>query len=109
MIYTRVLTLNQLPTSTYYLYLVFYNVVYVIPLLVIVLIFTHTLGSHKLAESEGRALKLMSGLMMLGLCGILLIEPEWLTNLLVAASLLIAAVVITLLFFAWEKFRFKTH
>jgi hypothetical protein len=103
MIYTRILTLNQLDTGKYYLYLAFYNLVYIIPLLIIVLIFTYTLGSRKLAESEGRALKLMSGLMMLGLGGVLLIQPEWLTNLVIAAGLLIAAISITLLLIGWEK------
>lgn len=107
MVYTRILTLNQLDTSKYYLYLAFYNLVYVIPLFIIVLIFTYTLGSRKLAESEGRALKLMSGLMMLGLGGVLLIQPEWLTNLAVAAGLLAAAVSLTLLFIGWEKIHAK--
>ncbi len=94
MVYTRILTLNQLPNSLYYLYLVFYNIVYVIPLLVIVLVFTYTLGSRKLAESEGRALKLMSGLMMLGLGGVLLIQPTLLTNMLASAAILGGAVVL---------------
>ena len=53
-----------------------YNVVYVIPLLVITLIFTYTLGARKLSESEGRLLKLLSGIMMLGLGLVLLIAPD---------------------------------
>ncbi len=103
MVYTRILTLNQLSDSTYYFYLVLYNIIYVIPLLVIVLIFTYTLGSRKLAESEGRILKLVSGLMMLGLGGILLFAPELLTNLFAAASVLIAAIGITVLIAFIEK------
>ena len=103
MLYTRILTLNELSTKSYYLYLVLYNVVYVIPLLIIVLIFTYTLGSRKLAESEGRILKLISGLMMLGLGGILLIKPDWLTNLWAAAALLGGAVGGGVLIILFEK------
>jgi hypothetical protein len=103
MVYTRILTLNQLSDSTYYFYLVLYNIIYVIPLLVIVLVFTYTLGSRKLAESEGRILKLASGLMMLGLGGILLFAPELLTNLFAAVSVLIAAIGITVLIAFIEK------
>ena len=80
MVYTRVLTLRELGTSSYYMYLVFYNLVYVIPLAIMVLVFTFTLGSRKLTEWEGRLLKLLSGSMMLMLGGVLLIKPtllEW--------------------------------
>ena len=71
LVFTRVLTLNDLSTPTYYGYLVLYNVVYVVPLLLIVAGFVLTLGRRKLQEAEGRFLKLMSGLMMLGLDNIL--------------------------------------
>ena len=54
----------------------FYNVVYVIPLLLIVSIFAWTMGAKKLSEKEGRRLKLLSGLMMLGLGIMLMIAPE---------------------------------
>lgn len=104
MIYTRILTLNQLPESVYYLYLVLYNLIYVIPLLVIVLIFTYTLGSRKLAEAEGRALKLISGLMMLGLGGILLMKPIWLNNLLVSLAVIGASIGLSLIIIWGEKY-----
>jgi len=72
MVYTRALTLRQLSTGAYYFYLALYNLIYVIPLLIIVLAFTWTLGSRKLGEREGRLLKLLSGVMMVGL-GLLLL------------------------------------
>jgi len=75
-IYTRALTLHNLPTLTYYLYLVLYNIVYVVPLAVIVLIFTWTMGAHRFTEKQGKILKLISGLLMLILGLILLIKPE---------------------------------
>ena len=91
MVYTRVLTLQQLPAARYYQYLVLYNVVYVIPLAVIVTVITITLGSRKLSAWQGRQLKLLSGLMMAALGVILLVEPAVLNNVL-ASVLLLAGV-----------------
>ena len=97
LVYTRILTLNELSTSTYYLYLVFYNLVYVIPLLIIVVIFTVTFGKKKLTERHARLLKLMSGVMMFELGGLLLFKPELLNNVAVSAGLLAGAILITLI------------
>jgi len=107
MLYTRILTLNELTTHDYYLYLAFYNLIYVIPLMIIVLIFTYTLGSRKLAESEGRALKLVSGLMMFGLGGVLLIVPQWLTQLMVAVTILAVALILSGIIIIWDKSRYR--
>lgn len=95
MVYTRLLTLNELPTSVYYLYLLFYNLVYIVPLLLIVLLFTFTLGARKLSEEEGRSLKLLSGLMMFGLGLLLIVEPALLNEVKVAVGILIWALVMT--------------
>lgn len=102
MVYTRILTLRNLPPTTYYLYLVLYNIIYVIPLAAIVVGFTFTLGSRKLTEAEGRVLKLLSGLMMLSLGILLVLRPEWLSTLwagLAILALSIAATAITHFFF----------
>jgi thiol-disulfide isomerase/thioredoxin len=88
MIYTRVLTLHGLTTFQYYQYLVLYNVVYVVPLAVIVGVITVTLGARKLTEWQGRQLKLLSGLMMLSLGGVLIIEPALLNNVLSSVVML---------------------
>ena len=95
MVYTRVLTLNGLSSTQYYLYLAYYNVIYIIPLLLIVILFTVTLGRKKLSEGEGRLLKLLSGSMMLGLGSILLLRPEWLNNMLVSVGVISGAIVLT--------------
>ncbi len=101
MVFTRLLTLHDLTSSSYYLYLVLYNVIYVIPLTVIVLIFTKTLGTRKLSEKEGRILKLVSGLMMLELGVLLLFAPSLLSHLFTAIGLIAMAIIIsgTLIFF----------
>ena len=99
MVYTRALTLANLESWQHYAWLAVYNVIYILPLLAIVLVFTKTMGARKLTESEGRILKLVSGFMMLGFGLVLLFAPNLLTNTLasilvlglaVAASLVIA-------------------
>lgn len=106
MIFTRVLTLHNLTTLQYYLYLILYNLVYVIPLAFIVFIFTVTLGAKKLTEWEGRKLKLISGLMMLGLGVVLLIKPSLLNNVLVAVGLLAIALTASgIIIFITKKFN----
>jgi hypothetical protein len=103
MIYTRVLTLHALATPLYYAYLAVYNVIYVIPLLLIVIFFAVKFGSRKLSEAEGRMLKLISGVMML-LLGILLVAaPDLLGQVIVAVGLLLFAFLITALFVVWER------
>jgi len=95
MVYTRLLTLQDLGPGTHYLYLALYNLVYVIPLAVIVGVFAFTLGARKLSEREGRLLKLMSGLMMLQLGMLLVLAPELFNRLGVAFALIGVAVGVT--------------
>ena len=95
MVYTRILTLNSLLTESYYLYLLLYNLIYILPLLGIVVIFTVTLGSRKLSEQEGMVLKLLSGVMMLMLGLLLVVSPQLLNNVAAAAMILIFAISIT--------------
>jgi hypothetical protein len=95
MVFTRLLTLNNLSTTSYYLYLVLYNLVYIIPLAIIVGIFTYTLGSRKLAEQEGKALKLISGMMMLLLGLALVFKPDLLNNIFVSILMVFLAVALS--------------
>jgi hypothetical protein len=96
MVYTRLLTLSELSDIQYYAYLALYNLVYVLPLIIIVLIFSFTLGGYKLTEQQGRFLKLLSGLMMLGLGLVMLFAPNvlltniWTGVLLLATSIFVA-------------------
>ena len=61
------------------LYTAFYSLVYVIPLFAILGGFLYSFKSDRLSESQARMLKLVGGLMMLGLGMILLIKPELLS------------------------------
>ncbi len=95
MVFTRILTLEQLPNLQYYAYLALYNLVYVLPLAVIVGLFVATMGRRKLRESEGRFLKLLSGTMMGGLGLVLVLTPEWLSHPLIAVLLIGSAILIS--------------
>ncbi|UCH91568.1 MAG: NrdH-redoxin, partial [Nitrospirota bacterium] len=76
--FTQVLSQQGLTTSEYYGYLGLYNLAYIADDALMVTIAVVTLSHHKLQEQEGRWLKLISGLVMLGLGVLLLIAPEWL-------------------------------
>lgn len=103
MVFTRLLTLREQDVAQHYAYLLLYNLIYILPLLLIVLAFVRTLGSRKLSEREGRLLKLLSGLMMFGLGLLLVIAPEQLDNPRQALLLPLAAVALTALIARWTR------
>jgi hypothetical protein len=92
MAFTRILTLNSRSALSSYLYLALYNVVRIIPLFIIVLIFTITLTSRKLTERNARVLKLVSGTMMLGLGATLLLAPTLLNSMTGSLALVTGAI-----------------
>jgi len=95
MIYTSVLSMHDLQHYERYLYLIMYNLVYVIPLAAIVIAFSVSLGKRKLTEKEGQTLKLMSGIMMMGLGGMLAFDPSALQNVALAIGLIIGSIILT--------------
>jgi glutaredoxin-related protein len=95
MVYTRLLTMQVSDSTQHLLYLALYNVIYVLPMLLIVFAFVRTLGARKLSEREGRLLKLLSGLMMLELGILLLAAPEWLNNMAATLGLVLVAISLT--------------
>ncbi|MBF0208014.1 MAG: hypothetical protein HQK53_14135 [Oligoflexia bacterium] len=78
-IFTKILADRSVSVSWKYLYMVIYNIAYIVPLAIIVGIFTLTLGHYKMTEHHGKILKLISGLLMLLLGIVMLIKPEMLT------------------------------
>jgi hypothetical protein len=95
MVYTRILTLTEPTVGARYGYLALYNLIYILPLAAITAVFAGTLGAHKLSEREGRLLKLMSGLMMLGLGVLLAAAPQYLSRLWASGLLLGLALGVT--------------
>lgn len=95
LMYTRILTLNDLSTSSHYAYLVLYNVVYVLPLLAIVGVFVIVGERYKLSEYQARVMKLMSGAMMLAFGLLFVVAPELAGELHITAGLLAGALAAT--------------
>jgi len=95
MVYTRLLTINELAPTAYYGYLLLYNVIYIIPLLLIVGVFSFSLGARRLSERSGRLLKLLAGLMMLELGLVLVMAPSLLNSAGIALLLLCVALLLT--------------
>jgi len=110
LVYTGILTSYNLDAMSYYLYLVFYNIIYVIPLMIIVGIIVFTLGRWKLSEWQGRILKLFSGTMMFSLGVILWLKPGLLQNIFTAISILFVSLFVTgLISIIWKKKYYKTE
>lgn len=103
MVFTRMLTLNNLSQASHYFYLILYNLIYIIPLLTIVILFSITLGAKKLQEKQGKILKLLSGMMMLYLGLLLLLKPNWLNNAGIAVLLLLFALFSTFIVITLER------
>jgi thiol:disulfide interchange protein len=76
MLYTRILTLKQLDSISYYGYLLLYNLAYMFDDVIILTIGIITLSQRRLQEKEGRWLKLISGLAMVGIAIYLLLNPS---------------------------------
>jgi len=104
LVYTTELASHNIGNLQYYLYLIFYNVIYVIPLIVLLLIFVIKLGGRKLTEWQGRILKLVSGIMMFSLGTVLLIHPELLKNVFAALGIILISIISTILIsILWKK------
>jgi glutaredoxin len=77
-LYTQILTMQQMSSWEYYGYLGLYNLAYIFDDSLMVMIAVVTLSRRKLQERAGRWLKLVSGIVMAGLGGLLLMKPDWL-------------------------------
>ena len=75
-LFTRILTLEQPGPFGYYAYLLLYNLAYMLDDIIVLSIGVITLSQRRLQEHEGRWLKLMSGLVMVGLGAYLIISPS---------------------------------
>ena len=58
------------------LWTLYYSVIYIIPLLILMLIFIYSFKSTRMTEKQGRILKLVSGLIMIAFGLIMLFKPE---------------------------------
>jgi len=75
-IYTGILSAKVLSIFSYYLYLMLYNLIYIIPLLVIIIIFGQTFRTKQISKKQMQIIKFIGGLIMILLGIILLINPS---------------------------------
>ena len=76
-IYTKILAEKVFASSiSYYFYLLFYNLIYIIPLFTIITIFAIFLKGKQISKAQMETLKLVGGIIMLALGIILLVNPE---------------------------------
>jgi len=73
-LFTRILTMQQLESSAYYGYMLLYIGAYMFDDLVVLGTGVALLSRHRLQEREGRWLKLISGVVMIGLGGYLVLD-----------------------------------
>jgi hypothetical protein len=109
-IYIHQLNVRGISDSLSMWYIFFYNVIYVIPLIIIVFIFVFTLSRKKLTEWHGQILKLFSGLMISSFGTILIIDYKLLENIASPIIILIFALLFTLIIsYFWKIFRAKSE
>ena len=77
-LYTHILTMHKLPQWQNYAYLILSNVAYMFDDGLMVLVVTWTLSKSKLQETQGRWLKLISGLVIVILGSLMIFKPDWL-------------------------------
>ena len=76
-IYTGVLSSKIFEGGiSYYLYLLLYNLIYIIPLTVIILMFGWFFKGKKITKEQTQTIKLIGGVVMIALGIILLVNPE---------------------------------
>jgi len=102
------LNTNQITLSEVTTYIIFYNIVYVIPLILIVLLFVITLGKRKLSEWHGQIMKLETGIMLTSFGLIFLFDYKLLENIITPILLLIFSLTATFIISSiWKKFMGK--
>ena len=105
LVFTRELGSYNLSPVESATYIFFYNVVYVIPLVIIVLIFVFTLGRRKITEWHGRIMKLMCGIMLSSFGILFLFDYTILENIVTPVLLLIFSLLATFIIsLFWKKF-----
>jgi len=96
-------------STSYYMYILLYNVVYVIPLIIIVLLFVITLGRRKLSEWHGRVMKLLSGTMLSSFGVLFIYNYKLLENPITPIMLLLLSLFGTwIISYGWRKLVEKT-
>ncbi len=105
--FTNRLAMENLPTLTYYSYILLYSIVYVIPLFIILIVSVFSLGVKKLSERQGRILKLFPGIFLFSFGIVMIIDYQLLqgNNLVLLLSLIGFDILITVIIaWIWKKY-----
>jgi cytochrome c biogenesis protein CcdA/thiol-disulfide isomerase/thioredoxin len=105
-VYDNLLLAQGMDDMAAFTYIAIYCSIYVIPLLVIVLIFVKKFDGEKMDEETGETLKAISGFMMLGFGTFLLLNPSVLSNLGAIIGIVAFAVAVSLVL-RFLKSRYK--
>lgn len=76
--YTGILTMQNYPAWLNYSYLLLYILAYMFDDSLMVTLVVVTLGKHRLQETGGRVLKLLSGVVIFAIGLLMLFKPDWL-------------------------------
>ena len=107
--YTKILTSKSLPFLQYYLYLIFYNLIYIIPMAIIVSIFAITLGKKTFGKIWIRRLKLISGFIILFLGLVLIWNYILLENIAFIFWIMIVAIALSGLIILIDSLRKREY
>ncbi len=108
LIYTTRLTAVDISIVEYYLYILSYNIIYVIPLIIILVIFSFSLGKMKLTEWQIQRLKLFSGILIFSFGLLFIIDYMLLENMLTSLLLPAISVLLTIgISHIWKKYKDK--
>jgi len=102
--YTNILTSYNLPPAQNYFYILIYNILYVLPLIILAIIFGIIKKQWKMSEWQGRLLKLYSGVLIVSLGLILIINRHLLKKVEIAVGVIIIDILVAFIIsFIWKK------
>ena len=96
-IWSNLLAANQVTTIDFILLLGLYMLIYLLDELVVFVTAAVTMKASRMEEKHGRLLKLASGVIMLALGFVMLVNPAWMNNVGTSLLVFLAAIALTLL------------
>jgi len=96
-IWSNLVAANQVTTVDFILLLGLYMLIYLLDELAVFITAAVTMKASRMEEKHGRLLKLASGVIMLALGMVMLINPQWMNNVGTSLLVFLAALLLTLL------------
>ncbi len=96
-IWSNLVAANQVTTVDFILLLGLYMLIYLLDELAVFITAAVTMKASRVEEKHGRLLKLASGVIMLALGMVMLINPQWMNNVGTSLLVFLAAIALTML------------